>query len=199
VALKVQIRLAEQIARSNGAGPVADLLADVAVDAEVAVDEIRTLARGIYPPLLGSDGLAAALRSQAVKLPVPVGLAFGALGRYPKDVESAVYFAVLEAITNALKHAAPSRLEVALDERDGRLEVVVSDDGAGFDADRSDGGGGLTGIRDRVEAVGGELTVASSPGEGTTLTAVLPVERAVGGAGNDATAGGQPEAVASQV
>jgi signal transduction histidine kinase len=177
VALKVQIRLAERLARSHAMDQVADILAEVAGDAEVAVEEIRALARGIYPPLLESDGLAAALRSQVARLSVPVELRMDGIDRYPKDVESAVYFATLEAITNALKHAAPTRIVLALSEGDGHLVMEVADDGAGFDPSKLQEGTGLASIRDRIDALAGETHLTGIPGGGATLTTRVPVDR----------------------
>jgi signal transduction histidine kinase len=177
VALKVQIGLAERIARSHAVDPVADVLAEIACDAEIAVEEIRALARGIYPPLLESDGLMAALRSQVAGLSIPVTLTMDGIGRYPKDVESAVYFATLEAVTNALKHAAPTHIVLALSDDGGHLVMEVSDDGAGFDPDRNEEGTGLTSMRDRIEALAGEVHLTGVPGQGATLAARVPIGR----------------------
>jgi signal transduction histidine kinase len=138
-----------------------------------ALDDLRALARGIYPPLLAEQGLVMALRAQAARSPVPVLLEAGEIGRYPPDTESTVYFCALEALQNVAKHAQASRATVRLSGSDGTLEFSVSDDGAGFPAGTSPGSG-LQGMSDRVAAHGGTLTVRSRPGQGTTIAGRLP-------------------------
>jgi signal transduction histidine kinase len=143
-----------------------------------ALDDLRALARGIYPPLLAEQGLVMALRAQAARSPVPVLLEAGEIGRYPQDTESTVYFCALEALQNVAKHAQASRAAIRLSGSGGILEFSVSDDGAGF-PDGTSPGSGLQGMSDRVAAHGGTLTVRSRPGQGTTITGLLPTsERA---------------------
>ncbi len=134
--------------------------------ARAALDDLRNLARGIYPPLLAEQGLVAALQAQVGKAPLPVRIEADGIGRYPPDTESTVYFCTLEALQNVAKHAQASRAAVRLSGSDGALEVSVSDDGAGFPAGTSHGSG-LQGMSDRVAAHGGTLTVGSRPGQGT--------------------------------
>jgi len=109
---------------------------------------------------------------------VPVAIEAEGIGRYPRDVESAVYFSCLEALQNVGKYAAASRATVRLTGGDGRLWFEVSDDGVGFEADQTFFGTGLQGIADRVSAVGGEVHIHSTPGAGTRVTGELPVAEA---------------------
>jgi signal transduction histidine kinase len=154
---------------------------DLKAQLSAALDDLRALARGIYPPLLAEQGLAMALRAQAARSPVPVVLEADQIGRYSQDAESTVYFCTLEALQNVAKHAQASRVAVRLSGSDGTLEFSVSDDGAGFPAGTSHGSG-LQGMSDRVAARGGTLTVRSRPGQGTTITGRLPTsERTAAG------------------
>jgi signal transduction histidine kinase len=145
-------------------------------DTAQALDDLRDLARGIYPPLLADKGLAAALESQARKCPVPVTVESDPLGRYPQDVEAAVYFCALEAMNNLAKYAEASAATVSLAQVDGTLTFAVSDDGVGFVPADAGGGTGLQGMADRLDAIGGSLDVRSAPGEGTTVVGHVPVE-----------------------
>ena len=145
---------------------------DLKAQLSAALDDLRALARGIYPPLLAEQGLVMALRAQTARSPVPVFEA-DEIGRYPQDTESTVYFCALEALQNVVKHARASRAAVRLSGSDGAVEFLVSDDGAGFPAGTSHGSG-LQGMSDRVAAHGGTLTVRSRPGQGTTITGWLP-------------------------
>ena len=154
---------------------------DLKAQLSAALDDLRALARGIYPPLLAEQGLVMALRVQAARSPVPVLLEADEIGRYPQDTESTVYFCALEALQNVAKHAQASRAAVRLSGSDGTVEFSVSDDGAGFPAGTSHGSG-LQGMSDRVAAHGGTLTVRSRPGQGTTVTGRLPAsERTAAG------------------
>ena len=124
-----------------------------------ALDDLRALARGIYPPLLAEQGLVMALRRGAARSPVPVVLEADQVGRYPQDAESTVYFCTLEALQNVAKHARASAATVRLSGSAGTLEFSVSDDGAGFPAAATRHGSGLQGMSDRLAAHGGTLTV----------------------------------------
>jgi signal transduction histidine kinase len=137
--------------------------------------DLRELAQGLYPAVLTDHGLAEAVRSALGRLPAPPDLHVGPEvdgKRYPEPVEGAAYFVVLEGLANALKHAGPTPAAVELVERDDRLEVRVSDAGAGFDPALA--GSGLLGLSDRVAAAGGRLEVDSRPGTGTVLRGLLP-------------------------
>jgi signal transduction histidine kinase len=148
-------------------------LNDIALDAEAAVDELRTLAHGLYPALLRERGLPDALRSIALGAAVPVRIDDRGIGRCPPTIEEAVYFCVREAIQNTTKHGGPNaRVTVTLERRGDDLDVVVADDGSGFDVAEHGDGIGLVSMRDRIGAVG-ELEIASRPGRGTTVHAVI--------------------------
>ena len=140
---------------------------------ELALRELREFARGIHPAVLTEAGLPAAVETLAQRCPLPVRLSAPEMPRLAVSVEMTAYFVVAEALTNALRHAAAHQVEVILTHSLDRLTVRVADDGQG-DARIGDGGG-LFGLRDRVRAVDGELTVDSRPGHGTTLTAQLPL------------------------
>ena len=139
-----------------------------------ALEELRDLARGIYPPLLADKGLAAALESQARKAAVPTTVESENIGRYPRDVESAIYFCTLEALNNVAKYAEANHADVRLAQENGHLIFTVHDDGRGFDRDATTFGTGLQGMIDRLDAVGGDLRVTSNPGAGTTVTGRVP-------------------------
>ncbi|HEX6206748.1 MAG TPA: histidine kinase [Actinomycetota bacterium] len=175
VALSVKVRLAETLA---GKEPekAAELMAQVRAETQQALDELRDLARGIYPPLLADKGLAAALEAQARKVPFPVRVEPNGIGRYPPETEANAYFCVLEALQNAAKYAAASAAVVRLSEETGHLLFVVSDDGVGFDPETTPRGSGLQNMADRLEALGGTVEVSSAPGEGTTVRGRIPVQ-----------------------
>ncbi len=138
-----------------------------------ATDEVREIAQGIHPAILTQGGLAPALRTLALRSSMPVEVVVEREERLPEPVEVAAYYVAAEALTNAAKHAGASRAWVRLERRDGLVRLRVSDNGVGG-ADPSTGSG-LTGIRDRVEALGGSLAVRSPRGEGTVLDVALPV------------------------
>src|SRR5205085_10148131 len=127
------------------------------------------LARGIYPPLLADQGLAAALDAQARKSPVSVTMESDGIGRYDQEHEAAIYFCALEALQNVGKYANATSVALRLGERDGRLTFEVTDNGAGFDPASIDYGTGLQGMADRLAALGGTVEVRSAPGVGTTV------------------------------
>jgi len=181
VALAIKLSLTESMIGTDIDGE-REMLAELRQDAAGAVEDLRDLARGIYPPLLASGGLTVALEAQARKLPVPTVVTADGVGRYPQDVEAAVYFCVLEALQNTGKYAGASRAEVKLTASAGDLRFEVSDDGAGFEPGTRAYGTGLQGMADRLQAHGGSLTVRSSPGAGTTVTGRLPC-RVLEGAG----------------
>ena len=174
VALQVKLRLAGDQARKEGATATADLLESIGADAQGALENLRDLARGIYPPLLADQGLAAALEAQARKAAVPTTVEAEALGRFGQDVEAAVYFSCLEALQNVAKYAGATHATIKLSNGDGRLTFTVSDDGTGFDSSSVRYGTGLQGIADRLAALGGTLDVLSGSGSGTSLTGRLP-------------------------
>jgi signal transduction histidine kinase len=167
VALTVQLGLLERQAEDpETVRASATRLKDALQD---ALDELRALARGIYPPLLADQGLAAALEAQSRKAAVPTTIESGGIGRYPREIESAVYFCALEALQNVAKYADATSAVVRLGERDGRLEFEIADDGRGFDPTATSYGTGMQGMVDRLDAIGGTLEVSSESGRGTMV------------------------------
>jgi signal transduction histidine kinase len=142
---------------------------------DTALDTLAGLAAGVYPPRLAADGLAVALSEQAGRAALPVGVEAAGVGRYPAEVEAAVYFAVLEALQNVSKYADADTARVRLAHESGRLMFEITDDGAGFDTTATQMGTGLQGIVDRLDTVGGSVTVVSEPGIGTTVAGGVPV------------------------
>ena len=176
VALKVKLGLARTIATREGASELATKLADTVGIADQAVDTLRDVARGIYPPLLESEGLSAALSTQARRADLAVTVLDRANARYPREVEATTYFCAVEALKNAAQHANAEHAHIELDGSDAALTVTVTDDGTGFNTDQTAWGDGLTHMFDRADACGGTLDVASRPGHGTTITLTLPVQ-----------------------
>jgi hypothetical protein len=161
--------------RSLAEGALRDGLTPVAAQARDALEDLRTLAHGIYPPLLADQGLVAALEAQARRSPVPVDVVAPDLGRFAPEIEAAVYFSSLEALQNVAKYAGASRVDVTLEDDGHGLAFTVSDDGVGFDRTSPTRGTGLQGMADRLDAVGGSLEVRSEPGQGTAVVGRVPV------------------------
>jgi signal transduction histidine kinase len=174
VALTVNLRLAQTIG-VRSPERAAHVLSQQAEAAEVAIETLTSLSRGIYPRLLSGEGLAPALRSAVTSSPIPVTVDDGGVGRLPTLVEAALYFCAMEAVQNAAKHSDARSVRVELREDRDRWQLTVTDDGHGFDHERAVGPGtGLASMRDRLDAVGGAVTVESRPREGTTVHAVVP-------------------------
>jgi signal transduction histidine kinase len=173
VALAVKARLASGLI---GKEPEKELtmLNDLQQGLGDALETLRDLARGIYPPLLADKGLGAALEAQARKAAMPVAVEPNGIGRYPQEIEAAVYFCTLEALNNVAKYAEASSVQVSLAEERGELRIQIVDDGRGFDTSVTDYGTGLQGMADRLDAVGGRLEVRSKPGRGTTIIGRVP-------------------------
>jgi signal transduction histidine kinase len=176
IALRMRIALAEDMLGEDSAA--AQTLRELERDVDLALDEIRSLAHGIYPPLLADRGIADALRSVGRRLPFRVSVRAMGLRRHSPEVESAVYYSCLEALQNVAKHARATSVTVSLNERDG-IAFEVRDDGLGFDSADVTPGAGLRNIRDRVESLGGSMRVESSVGAGTTVSGTVPVEPGV--------------------
>ena len=174
VALAVQLKLARTMVERHPAKAAA-LLDTLQGSATDALEDLRDLARGIYPPLLADKGLATALEAQARKAVVPVTVEADGVGRFPADVESAVYFSCLEALQNIGKYAEANAASIWLSDGSGELRFEIRDDGRGFDPSATSYGTGLQGISDRLAALGGELVVTSVPGDGTAVAGRLPV------------------------
>jgi signal transduction histidine kinase len=174
VALTVKMRLAKALALKDGEKTAA-MLEQMQDETQAALEDLRDLARGIYPPLLADKGLPAALNAQARKSPLPVDVAPDGVERYEPDVEAAVYFSILEALQNAVKYAEASRVAVRLGDEGGWLTFEVEDDGRGFEPERASNGTGLQGIADRLNALDGRLEIRSRPGQGTVVCGRIPV------------------------
>jgi signal transduction histidine kinase len=179
VALAVKVRLARQLAEKD---PVkADqMLQELGGDLEDALQELRDLAHGIYPPLLADKGLPEALTSSARRSILPVEVRAAGIGRYSQELEAAIYFCCLEAMQNAGKYAgSEARVTIHIWEEAGGLLFEVADDGAGFDVRKMGVGAGFTNMNDRLGAIGGTLRVESAPGRGTKILGTIPLaERA---------------------
>jgi signal transduction histidine kinase len=150
-------------------------LGELGADAEETLDELRSLAQGVYPAVLVDHGLAAALSSVARRAPLLVHLEAAPATRFAPEIEAAVYFCCLEAIQNAAKHAgAGATVTVNVRAHAGRVAFEIGDDGLGFDFDDVRCGQGLTNLHDRVAAVAGEVHIASRHGAGTTVRGDVP-------------------------
>jgi signal transduction histidine kinase len=179
VAIKVKLGLVQMLLASAPAQARATL-AKLKGDADEALETLRDLARGIYPPLLADRGLVVALESQARKAAVSTTVEADGVGRYAQDVEATVYFCVLEALQNVQKYARATHVIVRVRDAAGCLEFEVRDDGAGFDTSTARGGTGLTNMSDRMDALGGSVSVMSRLGAGTSVRGELPVAVAAG-------------------
>jgi signal transduction histidine kinase len=175
VALAIKVRLAQ---RFTGQDPAKanQLLEQIESEVKGALEDLRDLARGIYPPLLADQGLVVALRAQAQKSPLPVDVEGESIPRYPQEAEACVYFCVLEALQNTSKYSDAQHVSVRLVEAGEWLEFSVVDDGVGFDPSARGYGTGLQGMGDRLAALGGDLQVESAPGRGTTVSGRLPIK-----------------------
>jgi signal transduction histidine kinase len=180
VALRVRLALAADQIRTDPSSGEA-LLDGLGAAVEDALAEVRTLAHGVYPPVLGEFGLVAALKDVSAWEPVRTTVAADGIGRFSPEIEAAVYFCCLEAVQNAAKHPEDvQRIAIAI-RSDEDLRFEVSDDGSGFSADAVAPGARFVGMHDRLAAVGGHLDVRAAPGGGTCVagTVPLPQERGV--------------------
>lgn len=176
VALAVKARMTRTLAERDPRKARATL-AQLHAVCDEALETLRDLSHGIYPPVLSGRGVAAALRAQARTAELPVRVEAKGLGRHAPVVEAAVYFVCLEALQNAAKHARASRAVVRLEERAGELAFSVSDDGVGFDPSSAAPGTGRQNMADRVAVLGGALDIRSAPREGTVVTGRVPLQR----------------------
>ncbi len=184
IALTVHLTLLEDAAEDPG--EVRQITGRLRSGLHAALDDLRALARGIYPPLLADQGLRPALQAQAGKAPLPVLIEADGIGRYPRDAEATAYFCICEALQNVAKYAQASRATIALSCPGSHLQFTITDDGAGFDTTKARLGTGVQGMADRLAAVGGTFHIRSQPGLGTTVTGRLPVPEP-GGTGVAAT------------
>jgi signal transduction histidine kinase len=156
-------------------GDVRAELSETAAGLAAALADLQEISRGIHPGVLSNGGLQVALKTLARRAGLPVELDLDVPGRLPQSVEVAAYYVVSEALTNAAKHADASVVQVELKAGDELLELVIRDDGVGG-AD-PDGGSGLLGLRDRIEALGGAIEISSRRGSGTSLAINIPIDR----------------------
>jgi signal transduction histidine kinase len=173
VSLALQLRGA-RAAVPPGAGRLAQQLGHAVADVNDALEELRETARGLHPAILANGGLLPALTALARRSAIPVRLDVQVAGRLPERAEIAAYYVVAEALTNTAKHAHATAVDVQVDAGDDTLQVRVRDDGlggAGFGH-----GSGLIGLRDRAEALGGQMRLSSPPGAGTTMEITLPLD-----------------------
>lgn len=173
VALKLKIGLAEKLTQTDPA-KAGEVLSQLGREADETLQNVRDLARGIFPPLLADQGIGAALNSQVSRISGGVEVTDEAIGRHSREVEAAVYFCCLEALQNVSKYAQAKRVTIRLWTAGNDLRFRVEDDGVGFDTEDSRSGSGLQNMRDRVEAAGGDLTVTSSVGTGTRVEGQVP-------------------------
>jgi signal transduction histidine kinase len=152
------------------------MLSQIEAETQSALEDLRDLARGIYPPLLADRGLPAAIEAQARKSPVPVEVDVDGVARLPQDVEGAVYFSVIEALQNVAKYANATQVAVSLRREADGVRFAVHDDGGGFDPHAVGYGTGLQGMADRLSALEGRLEVHSELGAGTRVTGRIPLE-----------------------
>jgi len=173
ITMRIRLSLAEEQMRSDPARGM-KAVHDVGDEIDLALDELRSIAHGVYPSLLSDRGLADAVRSVAAASPLPVCIEVSAVGRYPPEIETAVYFTCVEAIQNAIKHAqGATEIRVVLRTAKHSLRFEVGDDGAGFDPPVGEFNGGLRNMRDRMEAIDGRITVDSAPGRGTHVRGLV--------------------------
>ncbi len=173
VALALELRAAQKRLGGDLGPELDEVLADAVDELQLAVGELRELARGVHPAILTEDGLGAALESLADRTPIPVRIVAAPEARLPSEIEGAAYFVACEALANAVKHADATSVTISAASRNGTLVVEVVDDGVGG-ASMNGGGSGLRGLCDRVEAHGGRLRIESPPGEGTRVIGELP-------------------------
>ncbi len=175
VVLGIHLMLAAERAEQD-APEEAAALRELAGEADQALEEIRSLTHGIYPATLLEQGLATAVRSAALRSPVPASVEVVGLGEYPRAISTAVYFCCVEALQNVAKHApAASSVRIVLREANSVLCFSVSDDGPGMPASGARIGAGVINMRDRVTTVGGQLTVQSTPHRGTRVSGQIPL------------------------
>jgi signal transduction histidine kinase len=166
----------ETVGERSGDPATRERLRAIGRSVDEALDELREVSHGLYPPALGDFGLVAALQSSARRSSAPVAVRADSVGRHPAELEAAVFYTILEAVQNSTKHGGPGvQIDVALREDERALSFDVTDDGAGFDPAATRGGAGMQNMRDRVGALDGRLTIASSPGEGTVVSGSVPL------------------------
>jgi signal transduction histidine kinase len=175
VALRIRLQLAEELMKQDPA-QARNMLHLLGGEVDAALDELRSLAAGVYPSLLAARGLPDAIRTAALQSPVPALVEVDGADRYSQEIETAAYFCCIEALQNVAKHA-PDATSVSISlSRNGDLGFEVRDDGPGFPVADGIIGHGLVNMRDRMAAVGGELKIRSTPGAGTAVIGTIPVD-----------------------
>jgi signal transduction histidine kinase len=175
VALAINLRLTRDIVAEDPEG-AGEMLGQLAEDVQTTIKELRELAHGIYPPLLADNGLGDALRAAASRSPLSVRVAVAdEVGRYPAEVEAAIYFACLESLQNAAKHAQGATVDLRLWTESGGLLFSVADDGPGYDAAVARRGHGYVNMADRLGAIGGTVRWDSTPGHGSSVSGSVPL------------------------
>ncbi|MGI9641287.1 MAG: sensor histidine kinase, partial [Acidimicrobiia bacterium] len=169
--LKVAITLAARTAHDEGTTRTAELLTGLANETQNAIDEIHSLATGLYPALLESEGLEPAIRAMATTTPVPTTVT-GTVPRLHRDIEIAAFYTITEATTNAIKHAQPP-ITITLNHTGNELAFTITDTGPGFDPTTTKPGSGLLNMTDRLDTIGGTLTIESAEGTQTTITGTV--------------------------
>jgi signal transduction histidine kinase len=173
VSLRMKLGLATTVAREKP-GSLEPLLQEMQSELGDALDSLRNLARGVYPPLLEAEGLKAALRARARQVPISIDVQCGP-ERYPRELEGALYFCCSEALQNLTKHSRATKGSLRVWCEDGRLCFEVGDNGRGLDPTRAKSGGGLQSIRDRLDVLGGVVDVSSAPGSGARVAGWVPL------------------------
>jgi len=175
VLLGLKLAMAERLIEKDTVAAKA-MHDELRTDLRQALSELRDLAHGIYPAVLENEGLPGALREAVERAAIPAELHCDGAGRYPRELEAAVYFCCLEALQNAAKHAgAGAKVTITLAERNRTLLFAVADDGQGYDTSIGLAGVGVQNMTDRIGALGGELTIRSAPGSGTTILGSIPL------------------------
>jgi len=176
VAVRIQLELARE--RTQADAELAVQLREIADELDRALDELRALSQGIYPPLLEEEGLASALRQATRRVAIPVKADLQEVGRHPEAVETAIYFCCLEALQNSAKHGGEEVVvSIQLWKEPHLVRFAIVDDGAGFVPSRNHNGGtGLTNMSDRLGAIGGTISIRSAPGRGTYIDGAVKVK-----------------------
>lgn len=177
VAVKIKLGLAREVQDTTKRN---ELLASISADMDDAIDSLRALARGIYPPILAQEGLVTALRERAAKSPIATEVAALGVERYSPELEAAVYFCMLEAMQNSAKYSAATEARIVLTGNEQELAFEINDNGLGFDPAETTAGAGLQNMEDRIAALGGTISITSAPGAGTTVSGTIPVTQRSG-------------------
>jgi signal transduction histidine kinase len=176
VAISVKVGLARTLIERDPARAAA-MLVEIQAESREALESLREMTRGTYPPILADEGLERALEAKARKAAVPVSVRANGIGRFSKEVETAVYYCCLEALQNVAKYARASQATIELRFVGGALSFTIEDDGVGFELGSAKRGIGLRSMEERVQALGGTLEVRAEPGAGTRVTGQLTAQR----------------------